>query len=161
MHTHASTTYTYHKNIMLVTVPGTSLRVVHIYHSQSLNVFILTLHALQILESSTHSTAVAAEVALRMIFLRSSNDVAEDKMTGKDQKASSGNVLNTDSKKNSSTPHNDNKISLPTAPPSSAGKGIFFDRLTQEMLTFVASDTLNTLLVASSSNITAETLILV
>lgn len=118
------------------------------------------MYALQILESSTHSTAVAAEVALRMIFLRSSCDVAEDKVTGKDQKPSS-NVLNTDSKKNSSTPHNDDKSSLPVAPSPSAGKGIFFDRLTQEMLTFVASDTLNTLLVASSSNITAETLILV
>ena len=120
----------------------------------------MTIYVLQILESSTHSTAVAAEVALRMIFLRSSCDVAEDKITGKDQKPSSGDVLNTDSKKNSSTPHND-KSSLPAATSSSAGKGIFFDRLTQEMLTFVASDTLNTLLVASSSNITAETLILV
>ena len=121
---------------------------------------ILVLLALQVLESSTHSTAVAAEVALRMIFLRSSSDTTEDRITGKDQKPSSG-VFNTDSKKISSTPHDDKLNSLPAAPSSSAGKGIFFDRLTQEMLTFVASDTLNTLLVASSSNITAETLILV
>jgi hypothetical protein len=40
-------------------------------------------------------------------------------------------------------------------------RGVFFERLSQEMTVFVASDTLNSLLVASSSNITAETLILV
>lgn len=76
------------------------------------------------------------------------------------EKLSSG-AFDTDSKKFSSIPHDEKKNSLPTAHTTSAGKGMFFDRLTQEMLTFVASDTLNTLLVASSSNITAETLILV
>jgi hypothetical protein len=40
-------------------------------------------------------------------------------------------------------------------------KGGFFDELSQELRVFVASDTLNSLLVASSSNITAETLVLV
>ena len=39
--------------------------------------------------------------------------------------------------------------------------GFDFDKLSQEMKVFVASDTLNSLLVASSSNITAETLVLV
>ena len=40
-------------------------------------------------------------------------------------------------------------------------KGAIFDKLSQEMTVFVASDTLNSLLVASATNITAETLILV
>ena len=40
-------------------------------------------------------------------------------------------------------------------------KGAVFEKLSQEMTVFVASDTLNSLLVASATNITAETLILV
>jgi hypothetical protein len=101
-----------------------------------------------------------------MIFLCSSSDATEDNTTKMNQKPSSAEKLSsgafdTDSKKFSTILHDEKKNSLPTAPTTSAGKGMFFDRLTQEMLTFVASDTLNTLLVASSSNITAETLILV
>ena len=55
-------------------------------------------------------------------------------------------------------PHNSSCHSL-----SSIGiqQGFHFNRLSSEMRVFVASDTLNSLLVASSSNITAETLILV
>ena len=68
----------------------------------------------------------------------------------------SGNNGNSSNSSNNSNIHNSSSHFLVPA-----SKGYLFDNLSQEMRVFVASDTLNSLLVASSSNITAEILILV
>lgn len=109
------------------------------------------------LETTTHSTAAATEVALRMIYLHSSKE-EEDRERPSLAECVSPTGSETEFAVDVKPKKNDTM--KPYAGPGSE-RGVFFDRLSQEMTVFVASDTLNSLLVASSSNITAETLILV
>ena len=102
----------------------------------------------QVLESSSHSAAAATEVALRMTCMYA-DDLDSDESadginettaaTGGSEEATSKDAIQKSVDKNNS----------------------FYDKLSQEMRIFVASDILNSLLAASTSNITAETLVLV
>ena len=148
-----------------------------------------SLYHCQVLESSSHSQLATTEIALRMIYIHSQDDYAESdidhsnkrieigKEDGKDKEFFSSPMTEKESTisprrvKGGSVSHhrqgnghghghghghNSSSHSI-MGPPS----GFDFDKLSQEMKVFVASDTLNSLLVASSSNITAETLVLV
>jgi hypothetical protein len=112
-----------------------------------------------VLETTTHSTVAATEVALRMVYLHSSKE--EEEVSSSDrEKHSLMETLSPTGSEQDYTPtlKKKNDALKPSVGPE---RGVFFERLSQEMTVFVASDTLNSLLVASSSNITAETLILV
>jgi hypothetical protein len=113
-----------------------------------------------VLETTTHSTVAATEVALRMVYLHSSKEEEEPCALDKERPSLTENASPTGSE-HEYTPAL--KLKKNDALKSCVGpeRGVFFERLSQEMTVFVASDTLNSLLVASSSNITAETLILV
>ena len=113
----------------------------------------------QVLETTTHSTVAATEVALRMVYLHSSKE-EEPSALDKERPSLTENASPTGSE-HEYTPALKLKKNDALKPCVGPERGVFFERLSQEMTVFVASDTLNSLLVASSSNITAETLILV
>lgn len=99
-----------------------------------------------------------------MIYLHGSKEEEEDLRTAADrEKASLSENVSPAASEKDTTPALKAKKTDPLTPcvGSERERGVFFERLSQEMTEFVASDTLNSLLVASSSNITAETLILV
>ena len=101
----------------------------------------------QVLESSSHSAPAATEVALRMTCMYADDLDSDESANRNDEVPAASNV--TETKTSSMIQKAVDK------------NNSFYDKLSQEMRIFVASDILNSLLAASTSNITAETLVLV
>jgi hypothetical protein len=90
------------------------------------------------------------------------HDIHRDKESIRDSSVDiSESIDKNNDDKNSKNVIDFNTTELNMTRQENSNKGGFFDELSQELRVFVASDTLNSLLVASSSNITAETLVLV
>ena len=103
----------------------------------------------QVLESSSHSAAAATEVALRMTCMYADDLDSDESADGSSETIVATNVTEEATSKDAIQKSFDDKSNS------------FYDKLSQEMRIFVASDILNSLLAASTSNITAETLVLV
>lgn len=137
------------------------------------------------MESSSHSQVATAEIMLRMIYIHSPDNEGEGESPDEgniDQayRNNESEKIHKSEKENFSSVVGGREFSISCKRPKGGSvshhrptnsssnhsivfpqKGLFFDKLSQEMRVFVASDTLNSLLAASSSSITAETLILV